>query len=410
MAPRAARARVRAEGARPHVVRGMRHRARVGVRRRRRARTVCRQHRVAHRAWWTATPVTVRVPTSRDLAAVADLDDVPRRRRRALGALHRLRPAAAGGPGREQLGARSPTSIRRPTSSSRSPARIARTRGRTVRRRRVPVDRSVQLGRADAGRRGRPRSRVRLAGARGAGPEPLAPPALRGAGRDVSGFLGRLAARAERDIRTGCAHACRSRFEPAALEETTFTTAAPEPATARADPRAAGSATPVGRGTPRPARRHARRPARAPRRGRLSPRRRRQCRRDHAPDPAPLDAPDSPDIARDEAPLPTPTPVATEPSGSRVAGARRARRGSSPRRADRRASGPRQRLGPRRGAGAPVRARRAERTRRPRHAPPRAVGAATPSRAPTEPVVIGDDRTGRDPGPRTSGRRTPETT
>jgi hypothetical protein len=126
----------------------------------------------------------------------------------------------------------------------------------------------------------------------------------------VSGFLGRLAARATGHS-DGLRPRVQSRFEPAALEEATFTTA-PEPATAPAarelpvPPRGSGAEPRAPHADTRA------RPStstRAP-----QPEAPTRVPADRAPDPAPLDAPDAPDIARHEAPLPTPTPAATEPA------------------------------------------------------------------------------------------------
>ena len=85
-------------------------------------------------------------------------------------------PPTLEGPGRERLGTRSPTSIRRPTSSSRSPVRTV-----------PPSPRSRSTSPSSCGSRCAAgpsrrwttwtpsRDGVRLARARGAGPEPVAP-------------------------------------------------------------------------------------------------------------------------------------------------------------------------------------------------------------------------------------------
>jgi hypothetical protein len=126
----------------------------------------------------------------------------------------------------------------------------------------------------------------------------------------VSGFLERLAARAAGHS-DGLRPRVQSRFEPMALEETTFTTAAPEPATART-----ARELPV---PPRGSRAEPRAPhVDAPVRPRASARAQQpdtptRVPAGRAPDPAPVDAADATEAAPDEASLPVPAIVATEP-------------------------------------------------------------------------------------------------
>jgi hypothetical protein len=126
----------------------------------------------------------------------------------------------------------------------------------------------------------------------------------------VSGFLERLAARATGHS-DGLRPRVQSRFEPVALEETTFTTAAPEPTTARAAREL--PAPPRGsRAEPRAPHSDARaRPRASARAQPPDPPTRLPAARVSVP--APVDAPDATKTAPDEAPFPEPAAVATEP-------------------------------------------------------------------------------------------------